>query len=341
VSVADRDGRFIYNLGKNDFRIYDNGIEQQVAYFASVEKPFTVVLMIDTSASTWEKLPEIRDAAVDFLDQLRPEDQVMILSFSKGVSIECQPTYDRQELRDAIRHVGKGSSTHLYDAMDRVMNRELPRFQGRKAIVLFTDGVDATSSRNDYEDNVRDAEELDALIYPIRYDTFNDQGYNSGYPVPSPQQWPRRRGGIILGIPWPGSIILGGGGSWPGGGSSPGGPGTSRDDYEHGREYLYDLAAKTGGRVFEATEDRYSMDVAFRSIAEELRHQYSIGYYPKGASQPGEQHRIRVKVNRPDVAVRARDTFIFNPIGGSPNTAQGNPQQTAPVLKRPLVSQVP
>jgi VWFA-related protein len=358
VSVSDRNGRFIYDLSKDDFQLFDNGVEQQVAYFTSTEKPFTVVVMIDTSTSIWEKLEEIKMAASDFLDQLRPDDQVMVASFANRMTVLCQPTSDRRTLRNAIQNVERGSSTHLYDAMDRVMNNELTRLKGRKAVVLFTDGVDATSSRSDYESNIRDAEELDGLIYPIRYDTYSDMNDPSGYPGNYPSsRYPRGRrssggilgsilGGIVIGGGsggrngggWPG-----GGGGWPGGGSS-GGNGSSRADYDRGKNYLYDLAAKTGGRVYEANENRSSMDAAFRSIAEELRHQYSIGYYPNVQAKAGEQRRVKVRVKRPDLAVRSRDSYIYTPTGpgqGSPTATTDNQRpQAPPVLRHPLAGVV-
>ena len=81
VSVLDRDGRFIGGLGKEDFRVYEDGVEQQVAYFAPVEQPFTVALVIDTSGSTRFKLEDIQDAAIAFLDQLRPADRVVVVAF--------------------------------------------------------------------------------------------------------------------------------------------------------------------------------------------------------------------------------------------------------------------
>src|SRR6266566_9851823 len=81
VSVTDRDGKYIPNLTKDDFHIWEDGVEQRVAYFASTEKPFTVALVIDTSGSTRFKLEEIQDAAIAFVNQLRPNDRVMVVSF--------------------------------------------------------------------------------------------------------------------------------------------------------------------------------------------------------------------------------------------------------------------
>ena len=172
VSVTDRNGRYIPNLTKEDFRLWEDGVEQQVAFFASVDKPFSVVLMIDTSGSTRFRIEDIQDAAITFVNQLRPDDQVMVVSFDDDVRILSEFTGDRGRLRDAIRRTRTGDGTKLYDAVDLVINQRLNRVSGRKAVVLFTDGVDTTSRRASYASNVRDAEEVDALIYPVQYDTY-------------------------------------------------------------------------------------------------------------------------------------------------------------------------
>src|SRR6266478_1114415 len=137
VSVMDRDGKYIPNLTKDNFRVWEDGTEQKVAYFASTEKPFTVALLIDTSGSTINRLEEIQDAAISFVNQLRPDDRVMVVSFSDKIRIlTSQPTNDRTLLRNAIRQTEPGDGTRLYDAVDQVINKELNRIEGRKAIVL-------------------------------------------------------------------------------------------------------------------------------------------------------------------------------------------------------------
>src|SRR6266536_3463224 len=183
VSVTDRDGKYIPNLTKTDFRLWEDGVEQDVAFFSSVDKPFSVVLMLDTSGSTRFRIEDIQDAAITFVSQLRPDDRVMVVSFDDQVRILTDFTGDRNRLREAIRRTRTGDGTKLYDAVDLVINRELNRVSGRKAIVLFTDGVDTTSRHASYATNLRDAEELDALIYPVQYDTYVD--VNSGGPT-----WP-------------------------------------------------------------------------------------------------------------------------------------------------------
>src|SRR6478672_4190168 len=142
VSVMDRDGRYVPNLRKEDFRLWEDGVEQQVAFFSSVDKPFSVVLMLDTSPSTQFRLEDIQDAAISFVNQLRPDDKVMVVSFNDKIRVLSEFTNDRYRLRDAIRNTGPGNGTRLYDAVDMVINERLNSLSGRKAIVLFTDGVD-------------------------------------------------------------------------------------------------------------------------------------------------------------------------------------------------------
>ena len=339
VSVTDRGGRYIADLRKEDFHLFEDGVEQQIAHFAAVDKPFTVVLMLDTSASTWSKLSQIKEAALAFVGQLRPDDQVMVTTFARGFTVKCRPTSDRERIRAAIRGTGRGMSTRLYDAMERLMRKELVGVQGRKAVVLFTDGVDAKSNDATYEGTVRLAEELDALIYPIRYDTY-DPANDTGGPPPAPQSGSRlpsilRR--LPLPVPWPAA-----GGNGGGGGSN----GSSRADYERGERYLHELAGLTRGRVYEASRDLLYLRDAFSRIAEELRRQYSLAYYPKRPARAGGRRRIRVSVGRAEVTVRARTSYINT--GSMTGAERQRPpvrdeerQPPAPVLqKKPLVSRL-
>jgi VWFA-related protein len=329
VSVLDRDGRFISGLRKEDFRIMEDGAEQQVAYFATTEEPFTVALVLDTSGSTRFKLEDIQDAAIAFLDQLRPEDRVVVISFDESVRVLSEATNDRGLLRNAIRRTRAGGGTRLYDAVDLAIQQQLSRARGRKAIVLFTDGVDTTSKNASFESTLAEAEELDALIYPIQYDTYADGGGGGGG---GGGPWPGSRGGVLGDL---GRIIIGGGNVRIGGGGGGGGAGTSRGDYRRGSDYLHRLADATGGRHHDANEIRYVED-AFTNIAEELRRQYSLGYYPSRQSQASERRQIRVRVKRPNLVVRARDSYIYKPSSGAPadNTAQQPQSQSAPVLKK-------
>ena len=331
VSVMDRDGRYVPNLLKDDFRIWEDGVEQDVAFFQSVDKPFSVVLMLDTSPSTQFRLEDIQDAAISFVNQLRPDDRVMVVSFNDDIKILSEFTTDRSKLQRAIQRAHTGDGTRLYDAVDMVMNQQLSRIQGRKAIVLFTDGVDTTSKRADYQSNMMDAQELDALVYTVQYDTSQDM--NSG-------NFPSGGGGGQVDIF---GTILGGifgggrrGGGYPrGGGGYPrggGGRGSSRGDYELADRYLREIADTTGGREYRA-DSLQNMSTAFGNVAEELRRQYSIGYYPKRAAQPGDRRQIKVRAKQPNLAVRSRDYYVFGSTSG-PTVSDNSQQPNAPTLRK-------
>lgn len=314
VSVLDRNGKYVPNLRKEDFRIYEEGQEQQVAYFASVEQPFTVALMIDTSGSTIDKLEEIQEAAINFINQLRPSDTVMVVSFSGRSRVLCEPTTDRYTIESAIRRARPGAGTGLYDAVDFIINERLNRIKGRKAIVLFTDGVDTTSNRATYESNIRDAEELDALIYPILFDTYADTVARNGGGGGGNMTLGNILGAILTGrnLPPPGVGVANC-------------KGCSPEEYERGEAYLRELSQKTGTRV-ELAGDGRNLSQAFSVIAEELRRQYSIGYYPSSQAQAGQRRSISVRVKRPNMAVRARNSYITKDQQPS-DTYQNEPQQ--------------
>lgn len=316
VSVLDRDGRFVSGLAQRDFEIFENGQKQKIEYFQSVEQPFTVVLMIDVSPSTQFRIDEIQNAAITFVNQLRPADRVMVIAFDESVRVLSQPTNNRAQLRNAIYMAQFGDGTSLYEAVDDALNRQLRQIQGRKAVVIFTDGVDTTSRRANYQSTIEDVEEADALVYPIRYNTqrggwAGGGNNNGGWGNPRTRRRSAGWGNVI-------GIILGG--QLPTISSGGGGAGTSSGEYETGRRYLEELAVKSGGRNFEA-DSMMSLDSAFAGIAEELRRQYSVGYYPESVGQRGERRQIRVRVMRPGLVVRAKNSYI---VGSTDNRFAGN-----------------
>jgi VWFA-related protein len=119
----DRDGRYVPNLRKEDFRVWEDGVEQDVAFFNSVDKPFSVVLMLDTSPSTQFRQDDIQYAAVSFINQLRADDRVMVVSFSDDIKVLSEFTTDRYKLERAVSRARTSNGTRLYDAVDiaRVM----------------------------------------------------------------------------------------------------------------------------------------------------------------------------------------------------------------------------
>src|ERR1041385_5293729 len=302
VSVLDRQGRFVPNLQKEDFRIFDNGVEQSIAYFEPAEKPFTVALLLDTSASTHFHLQEIREAAIAFAKQLRPQDRMLVVTFNDEVLLLTpNATNDLPMVEDLIdAYANSGSSTRLYDAVHLTIRERLNQIKGRKAIVLFTDGVDTSSQQATYQTTLREAEELDALIYPVQYDTTDYarsmQGGGNTVTVVTTTHgiFGTRTSQQTYNVPANNGQPL---------------PGTSKGEYDRADKYLHALADETGGRLYQANDTRQLAE-AFSRIAEELRRQYSIGYYPKSDNADDNARReIKVRVKRPDLAVKARDSY--------------------------------
>jgi VWFA-related protein len=299
VSVLDRQGRFISDLRPEQFKVFENGVEQKIAYFENTDKPFTVALLLDTSGSTFFHLWEIKEAAINFAKQLRPQDRVLVVTFDRLVMLLTEATNDQNVITESInRNAITGFSTRLYDAIDLVIKARLNKIEGRKAIVLFTDGVDTASYQATFQSTLRKVDELDVLIYPVQYDTTDFVAAQTrtnttivtttitGRNIPT-----RSSSQVLYGTP------------------KASGPGTSIFDYKLADQFLHQLATKTGGRLYEANE-RTQLSEAFSKIAEELRHQYSLGYYPQTTLQSGERREIRVRVGQPDLAVRARDSYV-------------------------------
>lgn len=295
VTVLDRNGRYVPQLRREQFRLTENGVEQKIAYFATTDSPFSVVLLIDTSGSTQFRLDDIQDAAIQFVDKLKATDSVMVMSFDDRIEVMCKATTDRSVITKAIRRTRTGGGTRLYDAVSEILKKQLKTIPGRKAVVLFTDGVDTTSFKSGYSETVRLAEESDAPIYSVDYDTsgFGIGGGGVHAPgLPSPR-------GTIMGIPLPGSGIPG---------STAG---TTPGDYRRAVAYLHALSNATGGRFYSG-DSLFGIAQAFSWIAEELGRQYSLGYYPSTRGKDGERRAIKVRVTEGDMVVKSRDGYIYS-----------------------------
>ncbi|MDT5261075.1 MAG: hypothetical protein QOC61_79, partial [Acidobacteriota bacterium] len=171
VIASDREGRYVPDLKAEEFSVSEDGTEQRVAFFATVTEPFSVVLLIDTSASTTvEKMRQVQAAAIAFTDELRAGDRMKVISFDDEVRDLCDFTSDRAALASAISSTRPGKGTRLYDAFDLAF-RSLRRLKGRKAVIMLTDGVDFHSGSRTYGDNRRAVEEADVIVYPVRFDT--------------------------------------------------------------------------------------------------------------------------------------------------------------------------
>lgn len=289
VSVFERTGLYVPSLSQSNFQVFENGKEQEIAYFGSADKPFTAVLLLDVSGSTSLKIEQIQDGAIAFVRQMLPQDKVMVISFDSGVKTLLEYSSDKNALETAIRKLKFGGGTSLYDAVDKTLEKQLSKIEGKKAVVLFTDGVDTTSARSSYESTVSDAVESEAVIFPIYLNTYLDAiGLGGG----GPMQTPPTIGGI------------------PGMGGGQQNMQITKEEYARGRRYLQDLANATGGRVYRPDNSSRGLNSAFEGIAEELRSQYEIGYYPATKGQSGEKRQIKIRINRPNLIIRSRDSYV-------------------------------
>lgn len=388
VIATGANGLYITDLAKSDFTISEDGVAHEIAFFGKVAAPFHVVLMLDTSASTQEKLRQIQSAAFAFVQQLQPADRVKIISFDDQVRDLNEFTSNRETLRVAINGTRSGQGTKVYDAVELALNT-VRRIQGRKAIVIFTDGMDWHSDRASFEGTLRYLDEEGVIVYPIRYDTraFTEAmareqaeqvmpalptidvvrappGGTTAPTFPSDQPIPttgtQRRTGP-LGLPTAGEIMrtrrenerrrypdqndpnqLPGtlppgtddrmppenripsarripGQPDPGTTTTTGRRRRDRDDdsitrmldlaYATADEYLESLAEKSGGRLLRA-DTLASLPDAFAQIANELRTQYMIGYYPLNKERDDRYRRIKVATTRKGVVIRARPGYL-------------------------------
>lgn len=338
--VTDRSGKFVSDLSRNDFAVSEDGKRQEIAVFAAVKQPFTAVLVLDTSNSAQDRLKVIQNTAVDFTKQLRAGDRMMAISFDNEVRRLTDFSEDRQELENAIRGTESGFGKLLYEAVARALE-ELKDVEGRRAVVLFSDGVDMRSIEASMEGTTRMAEQLGAVVYVVRFDTrwwieadarrqatehpksktpFDIDGRiplppDFGGPDPTPTGIPKPNAPRIEIGPRPTPPVV----YDPDrtGTRSQRMPGAELPDqitstldtlYGEADSYLQTITMRSGGRVYLA-ETFANTQAAFAAIAEELRNQYLIGYYSTNNRRDGKYRKIKLDATRKGVEVRARPGY--------------------------------
>ncbi len=167
VTVTDDHGAPVGGLKKENFVVKEDGIEQKISIFDKESAlPLSIALAIDTSLSTRHDLPLEQASAKRFAKAiLRPVDALSVYGFSETVLQAIGYTADLKRIDEGIDHIRLGAATALYDAV-YIASRALDHRQGRKVMVLITDGGD-TISRVDYKEAARAAEEAEALVYSI------------------------------------------------------------------------------------------------------------------------------------------------------------------------------
>jgi Ca-activated chloride channel family protein len=281
VIATDARGRHIAGLETENFNLFEDGVTQKIAFFAASEEPIHVALLLDASKSTAPVLGKIKKAAADFLSHLRPRDQAMVVSFGFEVRVLSRLKNDRRQLEEAVRgaEISAYADTRLRDAVFEVMHRGLAAVQGRKAIVLLSDGQDVGSKISE-SDLLEAAASSDTVVYPVHYQV-------------DPRELMKKLFGISTRTP-------------------SGGFKTWRDYEKQGKEFLQRLADNSAGRLFSSEID--DLKDTFGLITQELSHQYSLGFYPDSSKLDGGLRTLRVEVTRPDTIIRARRSYrAFKP----------------------------
>jgi VWFA-related protein len=338
VTVRDKHGKIVRDLTKDDFTLQEDGRPQTIRYFSQeASLPLTLGLLVDTSRSQTNVLEAERNASRSFLDQMlvQEKDKAFLIHFDREVELLQDLTSSREKLQAALELLktpsdrersndpndspdsrsgdsrsGSGSGSHrgggtqLYDAVFLASNELMKKQQGRKALIILSDGVDR-GSKTYLESAIESAQRADTVVYSIYFADSHHEDRNEGQ---------RRGGGTGRGGGWPGGGggWPGGGGGYPGGGGGRGGPGGGQRHPEEprtdGKKILERISRETGGRFFEVSK-KESVGEIYTSIVEELRTQYSMGYTPDKNSAATGYHHVQLAVKRKDLTVQTREGY--------------------------------
>ena len=279
VTVADKSGRLLTDLTQDDFEIYDNGKKQTITLFESGVQPITLVMMLDRSGSMVSNFRLVRSAAEQFVAQLLPGDKARIGSFANRIQLDPRDfTSSQHDLIEILRtELQEAGPTPLWNAVNVGITALLHQ-DGRRVVLVFTDGVDRPAGSNNisYRDVAKNAEREDVMIFAVGLATREFSG--------------RRRGMGPGGMGGFGSGMLR--------------PPPEEPKVDSG---LPKIAAETGGGYFELTSAN-NLSSTFTRIADELHRQYALAFTP--AVLDDKTHRLEVRVRRPEAIPRARKTYV-------------------------------
>ena len=338
VTVRDKHGKIIRDLTKDDFTLLEDGRPQTIKYFSQDSNlALTLGLLVDTSRSQTSVLDAERNASRIFLDQMlvQPKDKAFLIHFDREVELLQDLTASHEKLQASLdllktpsdrersndpndsddSRSGPGShhgGTQLYDAVFLASNELMKKQSGRKALIIFSDGVNR-GSKTYLESAIESAQRADTVIYSIYFaeDRREDRGdrdqrqkSGGGGGPGRGSGWPGGGGGVG----WPG-----GGGGYPGGGGRGGPGGGQRHPDEprtDGKKILERISKETGGRFFEVSK-KQTVGEIYAGIVEELRTQYNLGYTPdKDSASSGYHHvQLQVKGKEKELTVQTREGY--------------------------------
>jgi Ca-activated chloride channel homolog len=308
VVVTDLHGkRSTAKLAAADFVVYEDGVRQKISNFSTTEVPFNLVLLIDTSGSTRAELSLIQQAARRFLDELRPADRVAVVQFNQEVELIKDLTKDRNKLERALVQLTGGSGTSFYDALQLTVSEIFRKVEGRKAVVALTDGVDSYGFKT-YDQVLPEVEQAGAAFYFLRLDTeqFTEARMLRDCRDPQHFKFSRKQlkkyfdefvsGGDLsqyqdhCNLERMEKLQI------------------NRRLYEAAGNELKELAEKTGGRV-SPVKSLQQLSSVYSQIAEDVRTQYSLAYYPTNEKHDGKWRDLRVEIKKPGLIVQAKPGY--------------------------------
>ncbi|HZI51756.1 MAG TPA: VWA domain-containing protein [Terriglobia bacterium] len=311
ATVTDSLGRYVEGLEASDFTLVEDGIPQQISHFAaSRDLPVSVGIVLDTSTSMERKILTATRAVDRFLRDIHADDDIFLMTFDNSVRVRQDFTSNRDKLGDALDKVRLSSGTALYDAVIEATDKVRKGKHSKKAILLISDGVDTSS---DHDVNVARiaVRESEVLLYalgiaPEGRSPLSERppvlgpggGTTPRFPAPSPIPGV---GSPTIPIPMPG----------PGRRQFPGGSVVQSLDSVD-MSILNAFADASGGKAWLITPDtrRNRLQDALDEIADELRSQYTLGYYPGHSLTDGKWHRIELTLKNPDYHVRYKKDYL-------------------------------
>jgi len=272
VSVISRNASAAAgHLEQKDFSVFENGTPQEISFFASGEAPFDLVLLLDLSGSTSDKIGLIRKSARRFVDAARPADRIAIFTFSADIQIVSKLTDDHDALKKSIDDIEKPSGgTNFWDALRFVLEHVAGQSRAdsrRSAVVVMTDGVDnalpgvfGDGSATSFEDLLKIVQRFDTIVLPIYLDTEKETDKH----------------------------------------------GTLKEAYALARQQLAMLAADSGNAIYQARKVK-DLEGVYEQVIRDLSTVYSIGYRPGDHVRDGSWRAVTVQlVGHPQLAVRAK-----------------------------------
>jgi len=322
VVVTDNTGRPLSGLRQENFRLLEDGQPQTITNFGTTDAPFEIALLLDTSGSTRDDVGLIRQAALSFINALRPGDRIGIVAFNQAqtvndpmavVEVLTPLTNDRAELTKAIGNLGSSNGTPYYDALERVADSifraPITDQVRRRAVVALTDGVDSASN-SDFNSAKVKLSRAGIACYFIEVNTEDfvedrlmKDCQDDGRLALSPRQlqryreifMPKAKAEELSNFCQMGQFER---------------MSISRGLYNLARHEMDDLARVSGGRSFVAS-DLAAARAAFARVAADIGTLYSLGYYPTNKARDGKFRSIQLQVKglKDKAEIRGRDGY--------------------------------